>query len=86
MVDNWNNPVYSTVAEYIPQVGTSYFQDAAINEKFQAIFRTRWRPDHADSSMMIDSPFGKFSIISVADVEGRHVELQFYCVSVVQKG
>jgi head-tail adaptor len=85
LMDDWQ-PVYTTMAQYIPQSGTSYFQDAAINTKSQAIFRCRWRPDFADSSMVISSTFGDFSIVQTNDVDGLHAEIQYYCTSAIGNG
>lgn len=83
--DNWVD-AFSTMAQYIPQSGSYYFQDSAINTKFQAIFRTRWRPNSADSSMIIKSPFGVFSIVQPVDVDGVHFEEQYYCTSEIGNG
>lgn len=77
---------FTTMAQYVPQSGNAYFQDGAINTKFQAIFRTRWRPSGGEAGMQIESPFGVFDIIQPVDVDGLHQEIQYYCTSEIHQG
>lgn len=75
----------TTWAEVEPLRGREYFQAAAINAENYVRFRIRYHTG-INNTMRLIYNNRTFRIISVIDVNERHIEIQLMCSEVVKGG